>query len=158
MSGPVSESNVEKVKYIDDGTVAVSINLKCLTNDPVSRPRPLNFHERPEHILPPENNLLQFYLEGVHNKSRKWDFPPEVGFPDDCNLEVVSEMKLLGVIVSSDLRWVKNTVYICQRAMERMWILRRMGPTILILTSFVTHMSRRFGQFWHSLYLCGTVD
>ena len=147
MPGPVSESKAEKVKYIDDGTVAVSINLKkCLTNDPVSRPRPLNFHERTEHILPPENNLLKYYLDDtkeftttnlmkintkkskviLFNKSRKWDFPPEVGFPDDSNLEVVSEMKLLGVIVSSDLRWIKNTQYICQRAMARMWILRRM--------------------------------
>jgi hypothetical protein len=89
MSGPVSESNAEKVKYIDDGTVAVSINLmKCLTNDTVSRT-----------ILPPENNLLKYYLDDtkeftrtnlmkinikkskviLFNKSRKWDFPPEVG-------------------------------------------------------------------------------
>lgn len=62
----------------------------------------------------------------LFNKSRKWDFPPEVSFTDNVNLEVVSEMKLVGVVVSSDLRWVKNTQYICQKAMERMWILRRM--------------------------------
>ena len=35
-------------------------------------------------------------------------------------------MKLVGVVISSDLRWQKNTEYICQKAMERMWILRRM--------------------------------
>ena len=35
-------------------------------------------------------------------------------------------MKLVGVMVSSDLRWTKNTEYICQKAMQRMWVLRRM--------------------------------
>ena len=147
MSGPVTKSKVKKVKYIDDGTVAVSIDLKkCLINDPECRTRPLNFHERTEHILPSENNLLQYYLDDTEeftnsnlmkinnkkskvilfNKSRKWDFPPEVGFSDQQNLDVVSEMKLVGVIITSDLKWVKNTQYICQKAMEKMWILRRM--------------------------------
>ena len=63
MSGPVTKSKAKKVKFIDDGTVAVSIDLKkCLIDDPESRPRPLNFHERTKHILPNENNLLQYYI------------------------------------------------------------------------------------------------
>ena len=124
ITGPVTKSKAEKVKYIDDGTVAVSIDLKkCLTNDPAER---LNFHERTNQILPAENNLLQYYLSDTEdftksnlmkinskkskvmlfNKSRKWDFPPEVGFSDKNNLEVVSEMKLVGVVITSDLRWV----------------------------------------------------
>ena len=48
----------------------------------------------------------------LFNKSRKWDFPPEVSFSDNVSLEVVSEMKLVGVVISSDLRWQKNTEYI----------------------------------------------
>ena len=45
--GPDCKSKSEKVKYVDVGTVAVSVNLKtCLTKDPVKRPNPLNFHER----------------------------------------------------------------------------------------------------------------
>ena len=35
-------------------------------------------------------------------------------------------MKLVGVIITSDLKWVKNTNYICEKAMVRLWILRRM--------------------------------
>ena len=35
-------------------------------------------------------------------------------------------MKIVGVVITSNLRWVKNTEYICQKAMEKMWILRRM--------------------------------
>ena len=147
ISGPVRKEKAEKVKYLDDGSVAVSVNLKkCLKPIPVKRARPLNYHERTEQILPAENNLLQYYLHDtenfvnenkmkinnkktkvmIFNKARKWDFPPELSLADQINLEVVSEQKLLGIIVSSDLRWEKNTLYICQKAMEKMWILRRL--------------------------------
>ena len=147
ISGPVTKSKSEKVKYIDDGTVAVSINLKTsLIPDPAIRPKPLNYHERTCQVLPAESNLLQFYLDDTErftmenkmkinpkktkvisfNKSRKFDFPPEVSFSDNQMLDVVSEIKLIGVIVSEDLRWQKNTDYICQKATQKLWTLRRL--------------------------------
>ena len=90
--------------------------------------------------------MLQFYLDDTEkftqdnkivinskkskiilfNKSRKWDFPPEMSFSNNENLEYLSHMKLVGVVLSEDLRWGKNTEYICQKAMQRMWVLRRM--------------------------------
>ena len=64
--GPVRKSKSVKVKFIYDGTVATSINLKkCLIDDPIERPRPLNYHERTMQVLPPENNLLQYYLDNT---------------------------------------------------------------------------------------------
>ena len=39
---------------------------------------------------------------------------------------VYPETKLVGVILSEDLRWHKNTFYICQKARQKMWMLRRM--------------------------------
>ena len=99
--GPVKQSKAKKVKFVDDGSLAVSINLKnCLKVDQSDRPQPLAFRERTNQILPAENNLLQFYLSDtekyltenrmkinksktqimVFNKSRKWDFPPEIFF------------------------------------------------------------------------------
>ena len=63
MAAPLGYSEDEKAKYIDDGTVPVSIPLKkSLVNDPILREKPLNFHERTGHILPKENNLLQYYI------------------------------------------------------------------------------------------------
>ena len=57
ISGPVRKEKAEKVKFVDDGTVAVSVNLKkCLVNDLEDRPRPFNFHERTQQILPASNN------------------------------------------------------------------------------------------------------
>jgi hypothetical protein len=132
---------------VDDGTVAVSVDLKsCLVPDPVDRARPLNFHERTGHILPEENNLIQYYIKDTEKfvsdnklvinkqktkvisftKSRKWDFPPEINFSDGTQIEYVPDIKLLGVVVSQDLRWFKNTTYICQKARAKLWILRRM--------------------------------
>ena len=103
ITGPVSKSKSKAVKFVDDGTVAVSIELKsCLVPDPEDRVRPHNYHERTGHILPGENNLLQYFISDTEDfvsknnmvinkektkvisftKSRKWDFPPELKFSD----------------------------------------------------------------------------
>ena len=147
MTGPVLKSKSEKVKFVDDGTVAVTVNLKtCLVPDPVDRPRPRNYHERTGHILPEENNLLQLYINDTEqfvsenmmvinkdktkvisfSKSRKWAFPPELHFTDGTPIEYIYDTRLVGVVVSQDLRWFKNTTYICQKARNKLWMLRRM--------------------------------
>ena len=147
VQGPVTKPRLEKVKFVDDGTVAVSVDLKaCLVPDPVDRARPLNYHERTGHVLPEESNLLQHYIRDTEQfvsenkmtinkqkikvisftKSRKWDFPPELHFSDGTQIEYLKETKLVGVIVSEDLKWYKNTLYICQKARQMLWILRRM--------------------------------
>ena len=57
VQGPVSKSRSVKVKFVDDGTVAVSVDPKtCIVPDPVKRDKPLHFHERTGHILPQKNN------------------------------------------------------------------------------------------------------
>ena len=60
------------------------------------------------------------------NKSKKFDFPPEVHFANNQLLEVISETKLVGVIISNDLKWKKNTDYVCQKARTKLWTLRRL--------------------------------
>ena len=96
----------------------------------------MNFHERTGHILPAKNNMLQYFISDTEQfvaqnnmvikkdkmnvisctKARKWDFPPEVNFADGTQLEYTTETKLVGVIVSQDLKWHKNTAYICEKA------------------------------------------
>ena len=41
-------------------------------------------------------------------------------------LKVVEEAKLLGVILTSDLKWPANTKYIVERANKKLWILKRL--------------------------------
>ena len=145
--GPIQTSRAKAVKFVDDGSVAVSINLKtCLSADPESRPLPLNYHERTCSVLPPENNLMQYYLDDAEkfafenkmkvnpkktkiilfNKSRKFDFPPELKLSGGEFLEVVPDVKLVGVIVDQRLSWQKNTDYICNKATQKLWIIRRL--------------------------------
>ena len=147
ITGPITTSKSIAVKYVDDGTVAVSVDLKsCLAPAP-ELPCPLTFSQRTGHYLPPQNNLLQYFLEDTEvftdinnmvinktktfamkfNKSRNWDFPVELNFTDGSEVSVASEHKLLGVIVTDDLKWGKNTDYICSKARKRLWILRRLA-------------------------------
>ena len=57
---PLTHNKAMQVKFVDDQTIAASINLKKpLLADQCTRPRPLRFHERTEHIIKPEENLLQ---------------------------------------------------------------------------------------------------
>ena len=147
MEGSLSKSKSVKVKFVDDGTVAVSVNLKAsLIPDPVERPKPLNYEERTGHVFPVEQNLLHYYIRDAENfshinqmlinkqktkvikfsKSRKWDFPPDLSFADGTEIECVPVVKLVGVMVSQDLKWAQNTSYICKKARKKLWILRRM--------------------------------
>ena len=54
------ESSIELLsKIVDDGVMAVSVNLKSsVVPDPVVRPRPNDYHEKTGHVLPVKNNLL----------------------------------------------------------------------------------------------------
>jgi hypothetical protein len=71
IKGPVCKAESVAVKYIDDGTVATSIDLKkCLVKDPKHRLFPLNYRERTQQILPAVNNLLQFYLDDTEQFTR----------------------------------------------------------------------------------------
>ena len=136
------------LKYIDDMTAAEAINLKerLLPHPDPNQPRPLRYHDRTEHILKQEDFELQNMLDELKlyanqhemvmnkaktkvilfNQARKYDFFPELSIEQNENLEVVEEIKLLGVLIRSDLSWCSNTEYMCNRAFARLWLLRRL--------------------------------
>ena len=58
------------------------------------------------------------------NRCRKYDFQPEI-YLENQLLEVVESAKLLGVIISSDMKWKANTDYILKRTYSKLWMLRR---------------------------------
>ena len=61
------------LKYIDDMTIAESINLKqmLVRNSEPNLVRPLIYHNRTEHILPEENYAMQSHLDSLHNYTVK---------------------------------------------------------------------------------------
>ena len=155
----LSISSSLSVKYVDDHTCAVKINLKnCLSKDPVDRPKPLNYHERTGHTLTRQSNFLQNTLDDLQeftndnlmkinisktnvmlfNTSRNFDFPPELKLSGSANfLNVIETTKLLGIQLTTDLRWSQHTSYLCMRAASKFWMLRRMrilkiDPSIIV--------------------------
>ena len=54
------------------------------------------------------------------------DFQPQIFLQDGSLLYLVDEIKLLGVIITSDLKWQKNTKHIIMKANKRMWIIKRL--------------------------------
>ena len=138
----------KKCKYVDDLTLAKSIDLEKNLKKSIESDleRPLNFHERTEHILPVVNNVIQKevkeletycnkYKMKINNKKTKvmlfnskikTDFQPKIFLQDGSLLEVVEEVKLLGVIITSDLKWKKNTKNIIIKAYKRMWMVKRL--------------------------------
>ena len=64
----------------------------------------------------------------LFNRATKSDFFPQLKLENDVSLEVVEEIRLLGVQIRSDLSWKANTDSMCQSAYSRLWMLRRLKP------------------------------
>ena len=85
------------------------------------------------------------------------DFMPEVSV-DGKYLEVVEEYKLLGVMISSNLKWETNTSYTTKRAFSRLWMLRRLKnlglntPSLIKIFTTQIRSVLEFGAVtWHSM-------
>ena len=74
----------------------------------------------------------------LFNTSTKYDFHPEMEVNGDV-IEVVSKMKLLGVIVTDNLKWYENTSSITKKAFCQMWIIRRLKNMEQPLNIFITN-------------------
>ena len=132
------------MKFIDDLSVAVKVNLKNDIIEVKDRQRPLTYDQRMETKIYDENNLQQIIqkLEIFSSerqmrinatkssvmkicKSRTKVYPVEIKCGDNF-LEVKDEIKILGVILTPNLKWFSNTNYICKKAYKSMWTIKRM--------------------------------
>ena len=62
----------------------------------------------------------------LFNSKVKTDFQPELFLQDGKQIELVDEIKLLGIILTSDLKWEKNTKHIIRKAYKQMWMVKRL--------------------------------
>ena len=62
----------------------------------------------------------------IFNFTDKYKFTTNLNLNDE-NLEVVKEAKLLGVMISDDLKCDKNTEYLVKKAYSRMELLRKVA-------------------------------
>ena len=135
-----------KKKWVDDFTLLVAMDLKKnLVNDPAPV-YPVPYRSRTGHILPQDINTLQYEVDQVKvfsqnrkmllnplktktmmfNTLLKYDVLPQISTERGKYLDVVEEYKLLGFILRSDLKTISNTEYICKKAYQRMWLIRRL--------------------------------
>ena len=133
------------LKYVDDFSLAESINLrKQLTPGPVG-PKPESYHNRTGHVLPnnsskihqqllltktyAEDNQMKLNFEKtklmLFNPSNSIDFQPDFVI-DDHQLEMVEELRILGLTVRSDLKWSSNTKNIVKKGNQRLWMVKRL--------------------------------
>ena len=141
----IKKANLIHLKYVDDLSLAEAINLPEKLLHAPERQQPDTFHARTGHVLPVVNsevykqlsktdlnakeNYMKINLKKtklmVFNPCKSLDFLPEMELNGQV-LEVVNQMKLLGIVISSDLSWHSNTEHIVTRANKRLWMLRRL--------------------------------
>ena len=61
----------------------------------------------------------------VFNTAKTKDFTPKLKIQNETS-ELVEEMKLLGVQITSNMKWNTNTDYITKKAYSRLWMIRRL--------------------------------
>ena len=166
-----------RYKFVDDLSVLEKINLlviglasfNCHTQVPSHIPAHNQF-------IPAENLESQNYIYKIkewtdnqkmilNQKKTKvmiFNFTDDYKFTttltlDSANLEVVNQAKLLGVIISDDLKWDKNTEYLVKKANSRMELLRKVAEFSTsiddkknIYVLYIRSILEQSSVVWHS--------
>ena len=140
-------SSEDRFKFIDDLAILEIINLltigiSCFN---VKNQVPSDIIENNQ-FIPSENLKSKIYLEEIgqrtknqkmkinnkksktmiFNFSKNYQFSTRLELEDEI-LEIVKETKLLGTIISDNLKWDKNTENIVKKCNKRMELLRRVS-------------------------------
>ena len=166
-----------RFKFVDDLTILEKVNLLMIGL------ASFNIHHSvasdiPSHnqIIPVENLKMQNYLKDIKqwtenqkmllnkrktkamifNYSKDHQFSTSLTI-DDEKLEIVEEAKLLGVILTNDLKWNQNTDYLVKKAYCRMELLRRVAEYSssiedlkIIYTMYIRSILEQACVVWHS--------
>ena len=140
-------SDQDRFKFVDDLTVLEIVNLLTvgITSYNIKQhiPSDVSVHNQ---FIPPENLKSQNWLNQINNwtnnqkmlinenktKNMFFNFTKKYQFCsrlkiNNQNIETLKKTKLLGTIITDDLRWEENTKYLVKRANTRMEILRRIS-------------------------------
>ena len=136
------------LKYVDGLSYLSAIELKktLIVNPDANPVRPVTYRNRTNHVLPKEENKLQVQIDRlaaftnenemqinykktkvmIFNTSKKRDLQPEISGEAGYCLDVEEEIKLLGVKITSDLKWHANTQLICAKGYAKLWMIRNL--------------------------------
>ena len=92
----------------------------------------------------------------IFNFSRNHQFTTKLSLNGN-NIEVLSEVKLLGTVITSDLKWNKNTKELVKKAYKRMQLLNRaagftsnISDLKSIYLTFIRSILEQSSVVWHS--------
>ena len=141
---PVTQKKLHKKSYIDDLTLLEKISLSTL--QPKQRViGALDFHDRLCLELPATQSILQHQLLDLKEytkqhsiklnnrktkcmpyiNSKTRDFMPQLQLESGQFLEVIYEIKLVGLVLTSDLKWDNHVNYTVTRVNKVIWQLVR---------------------------------
>ena len=171
------------VKYIDDASQACAVKLKkALTEIEISdRPRPLEFWEHTGFVLDTGSNQLQKDLNNLKsfteenlmvinqkktiimsfNFRTSLKFPPIFRIGDGPMLDIQNQARILGIIISDDLKWSAHVDFMVKRANKKLWQLRRMKLLKLdvnILLDFYCKEVRSILEFGVAVWNSGLTN
>jgi hypothetical protein len=139
-----SQDKLDKKSFVDDLTLLERISLSNLrTKERIIGP--LDFHDRFSLYLPPSMSILQHQLDDLqiytrehsmklnsrktkcmpYVNSKTKDFMPQLRLEDDSFLGVIYEIKLVGLVLTSDLSWNSHISYTVTRVNKVIWQLVR---------------------------------
>ena len=154
------QSKLHKKSFIDDLTLLEKISLSNL----IVKNRiigPLNYHDRFNLTMPNHLSILQHQLEDLqiftkehHMKlnssktkcmpfvnSLTKDFEPQLTIEKDRCLEVIYKLKLVGLVITSDLSWNSHVEYTIGRVNKILWQItrfKRLGaPRVKLITLYI---------------------
>ena len=91
------------------------------------------------------------------NFRKSYDFPPIFTIGSSDPLKIVTETKILGIILSSDLKWSPHVEFMCKKALKKTWLLRKLKilnlETDLLLDFYLKEIRSvlEYGvPVWHS--------
>ena len=77
------------------------------------------------------------------NSRIKWDLVPELSLDGKDNINIVDEMKIVGLIMRSDMKTISNTCYLTAKAYKRMWLIRRLKALRASTTQLVDYLHKQ---------------
>ena len=173
----------EKFKYIDDLSILQFVPLAGLLCEYNFRLHVASDIGIDSYFLPPNSNEMQQHLDKIctwtqenlmvlNEKKSKYiifnraqaDFNTRLQM-NNTNIEQVHEVRLLGVLLSDDLKFSKHTQDICKRAFARISMITKLKfvgvPTndlIDVYTLFVRSLLEYCCVSWHSSLTISQAD
>ena len=164
-----------RFKFVDDLTVLEKVNLLVVGlasfNYHATVPSDIPTHNQ---LIPPEHLKSQEYINKIlewtnkqkmilnqkktkviiFNFTNKYQFTTKLKMNNEY-LEVVNQAKLMGVIITNDLKWDSNTQYLVKKANSRMELLRKVAGFTNIYMLYITLLYIRSileqsSVVWHS--------